>query len=189
LSASRVTLVLGGGRSGKSRYAESLAETICRDPAGRVYLATAEPCDEEMRGRIAEHRRGRESRFVTLEEPLHLGAALRQLPSATRVVLLDCVTVWLGNLLFHLPHEAERAAEVATLLQVLESPPVDLVLVSNEIGLGVIPADSQTRTFRDLAGRLNQDLAARADRVVLVVAGIPVRIKGRLPRLQREVRL
>jgi adenosylcobinamide kinase/adenosylcobinamide-phosphate guanylyltransferase len=189
LKVPKLTLILGGGRSGKSRYAESLAESICRDPAKRVYLATAEPCDEEMRHRIAEHRKGRESRFVTMEEPLRLGATLRQLPPGTRVVLLDCVTVWLGNLFFHLPHEAERAAEVADLLKVLESPPVDMVLVSNEIGLGVIPADSQVRAFRDMAGWLNQDLAARAARVVLMVAGIPVRIKGRLPRLQGEVQL
>ena len=188
MSASRVTLVLGGGRSGKSRYAESLAQAICREPAGRVYLATAEPCDEEMRRRIADHRRVREARFVTVEEPQRLGAALRRIPPGTRVLLLDCVTVWLGNLLFHLTREAERAAEVAALLEVLEDPPCELVLVSNETGLGIVPADPQTRAFRDLAGRLNQDLAARADRVVLVVAGIPVRVKGRLPRLQREER-
>jgi len=189
LNSPRVTLVLGGGRSGKSRYAESLAQATCREAARRVYLATAEPCDEEMRRRIAAHRREREARFVTLEEPLRLAAALKRLPSVTRVVLLECVTVWLGNLLFHLPQEAGRAAEVAALLDLLEAPPCDLVLVSNEIGLGIVPADPQTREFRDLAGRLNQDLAARADRVVLVVAGIPVRVKGRLPRFKMEERI
>ncbi len=188
MMASRLTLILGGGRSGKSRYAEALARAASPEATSRVYLATAEACDEEMRRRIANHRRDRGDEFLTMEEPLDLAGALRRLPQETRVVLVDCVTVWLGNLLYHLPEERERAEALAALLQVLENPPCPVILVSNETGLGIIPGDPLSRAFRDLAGRLNQDLAAAADRVVLMVAGIPVRVKGDLPPLESGTR-
>lgn len=181
MTASHLTLVLGGGRSGKSRYAEALARQASPEAASRVYLATAEAFDEEMRLRIATHRRNRGDEFVTVEEPLDLAGALRNLPQGARVVLVDCVTVWLGNLLHHVTDPEERAAALADLLEALEDPPCPVVLVSNETGLGIIPGDPVSRAFRDLAGRLNQDLAARAERVVLMVAGIPVRVKGDLP--------
>lgn len=176
-----VVLVTGGARSGKSRHAEALA--LRRpDPA---YVATAEAMDAEMAERIRRHREERGDRFVTVEEPQRLARALAGLPAGCGVAVVDCLTVWLGNLL----HAAERGGaelsarpddhpEVAALLALLDSPPRDLVLVTNEVGWGVVPATPLGRVFRDLAGRVNQAVAARADRVVLLVSGVPMTVKG-----------
>ena len=168
-----VTLVLGGARSGKSAYAESLV-------AGprAVYVATAEAIDSEMEERIARHRaRRRGAGWTTVEAPLDLAAALRAQAPGASGVLVDCLTVWLGNLM-HAGRDIDR--EAGSLLESLAAPPapsVPIVLVANEVGLGVVPDNPMARAFRDHAGRLNQALAARADRVVLVTAGIPLVLK------------
>ena len=165
-----VTLVLGGARSGKSAYAESLFAE-----AGAVYVATAEAIDDEMGERIARHRARRGAGWTTVEAPLDLAAALRaHAPGASGGVLVDCLTVWLGNLM-HAGRDIDR--EAGSLLESLAVPPVPVVLVANEVGLGVVPDNPMARAFRDHAGRLNQALAARADRVVLVTAGIPLVLK------------
>ncbi len=168
-----VTLVLGGARSGKSAYAESLVAG-----PGAVYVATAEAIDDEMGERIARHRaRRRGEGWATVEAPLDLAAALRAHASgASGGVLVDCLTVWLGNLM-HAGRDIDR--EAASLLESLAVavPPAPVVLVANEVGLGVVPDNPMARAFRDHAGRLNQALAARADRVVLVTAGIPFVLK------------
>ena len=164
-----VTLVLGGARSGKSAYAESLV-------AGPrvVYVATAEAIDDEMGERIARHRGRRGAGWTTVEAPLDLAAALRTHAPGASGVLVDCLTVWLGNLM-HANRDIDR--EARALLESLAVPPVPAVLVANEVGLGVVPDNPMARAFRDHAGRLNQALAARADRVVLVTAGIPLVLK------------
>ena len=165
-----VTLVLGGARSGKSAYAESLVAG-----PGAVYVATAEAIDDEMGERIARHRVRRGEGWTTVEAPLGLAAALRaHAPGASGGVLVDCLTVWLGNLM-HAGRDIDR--EAGSLLESLAAPPVPVVLVANEVGLGVVPDNPMARAFRDHAGRLNQALAARADRVVLVTAGIPLVLK------------
>ena len=165
-----VTLVLGGARSGKSAYAESLVAG-----PGAVYVATAEAIDDEMGERIARHRARRGAGWTTVEAPLDLAAALRACaPAASGGVLVDCLTVWLGNLM-HAGRDIDR--EAGSLLESLAVPPVPVVLVANEVGLGVVPDNPMARAFRDHAGRLNQALAARADRVVLVTAGIPLVLK------------
>ena len=164
-----VTLVLGGARSGKSAHAESL---VARP--GAVYVATAEAIDDEMGERIARHRARRGAGWTTVEAPLDLGAALRAPPSDASGILVDCLTVWLGNLM-HAGRDIDR--EAGSLLESLAVPPVPVVLVANEVGLGVVPDNPMARAFRDHAGRLNQALAARADRVVLVTAGIPLVLK------------
>lgn len=168
-----VTLVLGGARSGKSAYAESLVAG-----PGAVYVATAEAIDDEMGERIARHRARRDGAgWTTVETPLDLAAALRaRAPGASGGVLVDCLTVWLGNLM-HAGRDIDR--EAASLLESLAVavPPAPVVLVANEVGLGVVPDNPMARAFRDHAGRLNQALAARADRVVLVTAGIPFVLK------------
>ena len=168
-----VTLVLGGARSGKSAYAESLVAG-----PGAVYVATAEAIDDEMGERIARHRaRRRGEGWTTVEASLDLAAALRAHAPGASGVLVDCLTVWLGNLM-HAGRDIDR--ETGSLLESLAGPPeppVPIVLVANEVGLGVVPDNPMARAFRDHAGRLNQALAARADRVVLVTAGIPLVLK------------
>lgn len=166
---SRLTLVLGGARSGKSRFAEGLA----RERGGpRTYIATAEAFDEEMRQRIARHRAQRAGDgWSTIESPLELCGILPR----EGLVLLDCVTVWLGNLMHH---GRDLPAEVAKLCAALEACPAEVILVSNEVGLSIVPENAMARRFRDEQGRANQALAAIADSVYLVVAGLPMKLKG-----------
>lgn len=172
LAMGSITLVLGGARSGKSRHAEELAETAA---AERVYIATAEARDAEMAARIAEHRARRGDGWRTLEAPLDLCATLAEAVQPDRAVLVDCLTVWLANLM-----AAGRDPNIETdrLLASLAAAPGPLVLVANEVGLGIVPGNALARDFRDHAGRLNQAVAAAADRVVLVAAGLPLVLKG-----------
>jgi adenosylcobinamide kinase/adenosylcobinamide-phosphate guanylyltransferase len=166
-----LTLVLGGARSGKSRYAEALIEEAA--PAA-LYLATAEALDDEMRERIRHHRARRGARWTTLEAPLDLASALMEAARPERPVLVDCLTLWLSNLLM-----AGRDAEAAIteLVQALPRLKGPAVLVANEVGLGIVPDNALARAFRDHAGRLNQAIAAEAQRVVLVAAGLPLVLK------------
>ncbi len=172
-----VTLVLGGTRSGKSRHAEALVES---QPGPRIYLATAQAGDAEMAARIAAHRARRDERWTTVEEPLDLAAALGQACGPDRAVLVDCLTLWLSNLL-----GAGRpvAAECEGLLAALPGLAGPVVLVSNEVGQGVVPDNALARTFVDHAGRLHQDLAAMAQRVVFMTAGLPRELKS-MPETQ-----
>jgi len=174
VATGRLALILGGARSGKSRRAEALALAWGGAP---VYLATAEPFDEELRARVGQHRAERAGRgWTTVEEPLDLPGALAREAVAGRTVLVECLTTWLGNLMVH---ERPVEPELERLLSWVDGyRPCDLVLVASEVGLGIVPENRMAREFRDLAGRLHQDLAARADRVELVVAGIPVVVKG-----------
>lgn len=164
-----MTLVLGGARSGKSAYAESLVAG-----PGAVYVATAEAIDDEMGERIARHRARRGAGWTTVEAPLDPAAALRAHAPGVSGVLVDCLTVWIGNLM-HAGRDIDR--EAGSLLESLAVPPAPVVVVANEVGLGVVPDNPMARAFRDHAGSLNQALAARADRVVLVTAGIPLVLK------------
>jgi adenosylcobinamide kinase / adenosylcobinamide-phosphate guanylyltransferase len=167
----RVLLVLGGARSGKSRYAESVIEATS---APALYLATAEPRDGEMAERIRRHRARRGRQWTTLEEPLDLAPSLIREARADRPILVDCLTLWLANLL-----EAGRAVEqeAAALVEALGALAGPVVLVANEVGLGIVPENALAREFRDHAGRLNQAVAARASRVVFVAAGLPLTLK------------
>jgi adenosylcobinamide kinase/adenosylcobinamide-phosphate guanylyltransferase len=164
-------LVLGGQRSGKSRFAEATVEASGKSP---VYIATATAGDEEMRARIAAHRAGRRSDWLTVEEPLELAAALGAAGRPGRVVLVDCLTLWLSNLL-----AANRPFEldVASLIAGLAALPCPAVLVSNEVGSGIIPDNALARSYADALGILNQRIAAAVDRVVLMAAGLPILIK------------
>jgi len=180
------TLVLGGARSGKSAFAEGLA---CASGKEVVYLATARPGDAEMCARIAHHRRQRPPHWTTVEEPLALAAALRQWCTPGRLVLIDCLTLWLSNLMFddavHYPDVGEIALparfidERASLLHALSDASADVVLVSNEVGMGIVPYGAVSRRFADEAGRLNQAVAQHCDHAVLLVAGLPLALKGK----------
>jgi adenosylcobinamide kinase/adenosylcobinamide-phosphate guanylyltransferase len=169
-SHSQLTLVLGGARSGKSRYAESLV-TACPPPW--LYVATAEPRDDEMRARIAEHRARRGADWRAIEAPRDLAGALDR-NSAGGAVLVDCLTLWLSNLMLA---DGDIEAESARLETALSGVAGPLVLVSNEVGSSIVPDNALARRFRDAQGRLNQRIAARADRVVLMVAGLPLVVK------------
>jgi adenosylcobinamide kinase/adenosylcobinamide-phosphate guanylyltransferase len=164
-----MTLVLGGARSGKSRHAEGLIEA---EPAPWTYVATAQGWDDEMRARIAEHKARRSRNWRTVDAPLDLAAVIAANDGGP--ILVDCLTLWLTNIML-----AERhvAAERAALIDACRRAAGPLVLVSNEVGFGIVPENALARRFRDEAGRLHQELAAIADRVVLVVAGIPMQVK------------
>ena len=166
----RVSLVLGGARSGKSVHAEALIEAA----GGGVYLATAEALDAEMQDRIRRHRARRGARWTTREEPLAIAAALADRTLAACPVLVDCLTFWLSNLI-----AADRDIERETdaLVDALAQRRAPVVLVANEVGLGIVPENALARRFRDAAGRLNQGIAARADRVVFMAAGLPLVLK------------
>lgn len=165
-----LTLVLGGARSGKSRHAEALVEAL---PAPWVYIATAQAYDDEMRARIAEHRARRSQDWRTVDAPMALPEALRAAPPG-QPVLVDCLTLWLTNLIL-----AERDIAIATgeLMAACREAQGPIVLVSNEVGLGIVPDNALARRFRDEAGRLHQRLASQAERVVFMVAGLPMQVK------------
>ena len=165
-----LTLVLGGARSGKSRYAESLI-TAARPPW--TYIATAEAGDEEMAARINAHRERRGSCWRTIEAPREVTAALAECETSS--VLVDCLTLWLSNLM--LAH-ADVDREIARLENALLATKAQVVLVANEVGLGIVPEHPLGRQFRDRQGVLNQRMAAQSDRVVLMVAGLPLIVKG-----------
>jgi adenosylcobinamide kinase/adenosylcobinamide-phosphate guanylyltransferase len=168
----RLTLVLGGARSGKSRHAERLVETAA---SCGTYIATAEPGDAEMRARIAAHRARRGAFWRTVETPLMLAGSVAAETRPERPVLVDCLTLWLSNLMLK---EARLDEEFATLRAVLRDAAGPVVLVANEVGLGLVPETPLGRRFRDAAGWLNQDIAAIADRVVFVAAGLPLVLKA-----------
>jgi adenosylcobinamide kinase / adenosylcobinamide-phosphate guanylyltransferase len=163
----RLTLVLGGARSGKSRYAEALVEALAPP---WVYVATAQPFDDEMRERIAAHRARRSAEWRTLDAPLDVASAIRS-AHAHAPVLVDCLTLWLTNLALG-AQDARAAVEDLRAASRDRSGPV--VLVSNEVGLGIVPENALARRFRDLAGEMHQSIAIDAERVVFMVAGLPV---------------
>jgi adenosyl cobinamide kinase/adenosyl cobinamide phosphate guanylyltransferase len=169
---SDVTFILGGARSGKSRCAEGLIMAL---PPPWLYVATAEALDEEMAQRIAAHRARRDANWRTIETPRDLAAVLSG--EATLPVLIDCLTLWLSNVMLA---DADLEAEMTRLETALAAMTSPAVLVANEVGFGVVPDHPLGRRFRDLQGLLNQRIAARADRVVLMVAGLPLALKGNL---------
>jgi adenosylcobinamide kinase/adenosylcobinamide-phosphate guanylyltransferase len=187
------TLVTGGARSGKSMHAEQLALASGKE---LVYIATAQAYDAEMAVRIGLHRERRDQsgssstdvRWITVEEPLALGDALTQWCGPQRLVLIDCLTVWLSNLLFFEARDYPEIGRIdppvcfaeqrALFLQALEQAGGDVILVTNEVGMGIVPQGAVSRWFVDEAGRLNQAVAAICDKALLVVAGLPLTLKG-----------
>ena len=169
----RLTLILGGARSGKSRHAETLIEASGLSP---YYIATAEALDDEMSARIAKHRERRGKRWQTIEEPLALSETLAQVNAEDRALMVDCLTLWLTNLMMH---DLAVEDEVAELLASLDGLDGAAILVSNEVGQGVMPANRMARRFIDHAGRLHQELAKKADQVLFMTAGVAQQLKPR----------
>ncbi len=173
-----VTLVLGGVRSGKSRYAQSLAEqSECV-----AFIATAEiRDDEEMQQKIARHRSERPACWTTIEEPLKLADSISTAAAGCDAILVDCLTLYASNLMEAYELSPSIHEQLDQLCMVLLSVPCHVILVSNEVGSGVVPAYALGRRFRDLVGEINQRVAARADTVLLMVAGLPLALKGSVP--------
>jgi adenosylcobinamide kinase / adenosylcobinamide-phosphate guanylyltransferase len=189
----KLTLILGGARSGKSSYAEERAKDVGGDNV--LYVATSETKDEEMQQRVEKHRAERPSAWKTVEAPRNVAQALRQERSAAKVVLLDCMTFLVANYLmdaagpendpFDAPRsdpfdtqiEADVVAEVEAIIDFMKETDAEMLVVSNEVGLGVVPPYELGRAYRDILGRANQILARHADEVLLLVAGIPMKVK------------
>ncbi|MCB2193830.1 MAG: bifunctional adenosylcobinamide kinase/adenosylcobinamide-phosphate guanylyltransferase [Deltaproteobacteria bacterium] len=174
--ATHSVLILGGAKSGKSSYAQALAEGW----GGRlVYVATAQAHDQEMTKRIARHQADRGDAWSTLEEPLGLEAALKDADGPDTVFLVDCLTLWLSNLVLGAELDDEQvSARGEALTGLLPSLEARIILVANEVGLGIVPENALARRWRDLAGSLNQRLARACDAVLLITAGLPLALKG-----------
>lgn len=168
-------LVLGGARSGKSRFAQAWAEAL---PGDLVYIATAQPLDTEMAQRIARHQHDRGPRWRTVDAPLDLPDAILTQSGADRVVLVDCLTLWASNLLFA---DRDALAALDALEQAVCRAAGRVIFVSNEVGLGIVPDNALARRFRDMAGDINQGVARFADRVIFVAAGLPLTLKPAPP--------
>lgn len=166
-------LILGGARSGKSRYAEALAHKTGKP---KLYLATSEHTDAEMSARIARHQADRsEAGWQTREEPLDIVPIITDAAYANHVILVDCLTLWLGNLMHY---EKNHDAYIAALREALTTTTAEIILVSNEVGLGIVPESKLARDFRDAAGLLHQRIGEVAQVIILMVAGYPMRVKG-----------
>jgi adenosylcobinamide kinase / adenosylcobinamide-phosphate guanylyltransferase len=172
---SKVTLITGGARSGKSRFAERLASEY--QPL-RGYLATGQPGDAEMSERISRHRARRGEEWRTIEEPLEVIASLHGNDGRFNVILMDCVTLWLSNMLFrHDGGAADVLPQVANFTATFNDLKTPLIIVSNEVGMGIVPEHPLARTFRDLAGEANELIAAKADEVYVTISGLPLKLK------------
>ena len=171
----KIFYVTGGARSGKSSFALQLAKPY----KNRLFLATAEPFDGEMVQRIGKHRVERGEQFTTVEEPLALDCALRALPAGTEVVLLDCLTVWAGNLMHYAEGkgEGEMEQQIERFLEALRHLPCDIIVVSNEVGMGIVQENAMARRFRDIAGIINQRVALLATEAWLLCSGLSLRLK------------
>ena len=175
-----VTLVLGGVRSGKSRYAQRLAEHLDEGRTPVVFVATAKAVDDEMRRKIDRHREDRPASWRTIEEPLELARIIAE--SEAEVLLIDCLTIFAASLMEAEPDDLLDGTDlrVEALCQALANAPCRIILVSNEVGSGVVPAYPMGRRYRDLLGEINQRVARVADDVILMVAGLPLALKGHI---------
>ena len=178
-------LVLGGARSGKSRHAQQLAQELASDSDKVLFVATAEAKDEEMKARIRSHRRDRPSSWRTLEAPRRVAQAISPAIKDARVVLLDCMTLLVSNVMLGQRESPDQStveesiqAEIDALLQLCRDQDTKFIVVSNEVGMGLIPTNTLGRQYRDLLGRVNQTLASHARQVYCMVAGIPVELKA-----------
>ncbi len=172
--AGKIYFITGGARSGKSAYAEKLARGLA---GKRAYIATAQALDAEMAAKIAKHRKDRGGAWDTYEEPLAVAELLRKLSNRYQVALLDCLTLWLSNVMAHTDGEGAVLSRLEDLVKAITDFGGMCIVVSNEVGLGIVPDNPLARKFRDLAGMLNQKVAQTADEVYFTAAGIPVKIK------------
>jgi adenosylcobinamide kinase/adenosylcobinamide-phosphate guanylyltransferase len=171
----RMILITGGCRSGKSRFASDFAN---QHFSKKLYLATCEALDEEMAQRIEHHKKMRGPEWQTVEEPIKIVEGIRQYEDGVEVILLDCITLWLSNLLTKGNTDLKIMDEINRFLEMIKQTPASLVIVSNEVGMGIVPVDPLGRRFRDLSGMANQRIAQVAETVIFMVSGIPIFLKG-----------
>ena len=171
---SKIVFVTGGSRSGKSRYA--LGKALKYKTRG--FIATAIPFDDEMQNRIEKHKAERENKFITIEEPYNLSKAISEFETKVEVIVIDCISVWLGNLLFKHGENKTEFNELNSFYEKLTNSKCDIIIVTNEVGMGIIPKNKLARHYRDLAGFVNQKLANIADEAILMVSGMSIKIKG-----------
>ncbi len=174
--AKKMTFITGGCRSGKSRYALDYAN---RHFSRKLYLATAEAFDEEMARRVALHQKARGPEWQTIEEPIEVVRRMEECVDKVEVILFDCMTLWLSNLLLKWHEESRVMDEVVRLTETIREIDTSLIMVSNEVGMGIVPNDPLGRQFRDLSGAANQRMTEAADTVVFMVSGIPMFLKGK----------
>lgn len=168
-----ITFIIGGARSGKSRFALELADNYAPF-CPKAYIATAQALDDEMKDRIEKHKRERSSEWATLEEPLNISTLISDINRSYDVILVDCLTLWLSNLLLN---NKDIENQIESFISSLSNIHCSLFIVSNEVGLGIVPDNALSRRFRDLSGYLNQKVASISDEVYLVTAGIPLKIR------------
>jgi adenosylcobinamide kinase / adenosylcobinamide-phosphate guanylyltransferase len=173
LNLKQVIMLTGGGRSGKSSEALRIADKFSK----KAFVATAEPIDDEMEDRIEKHRNERGTDYITVEAPIDIVGAVRSLPGDTEVVVIDCLTVWLANLMHKFGWDKENFREIDNLLDMLKNPPFNILIITNETGMGIIPINRETRHYRDVAGRLNQRVASVSSKVIFMVSGLPLVLK------------
>jgi adenosylcobinamide kinase/adenosylcobinamide-phosphate guanylyltransferase len=171
-----IIFVIGGCRSGKSTYAMQTAEKMAAEQ--KVFIATCVPQDDEMKRRVARHQKERSQNWVTVEAPLDLPQAIRQNSRTADVILVDCLTLWVSNLLMESEDENNIEETISQFINALEKAACPIVLVSNEVGTGIVPENRLARQYRDIIGLVNQAVAKTAGKVIWMVAGIPVTIKG-----------
>lgn len=171
---SELILITGGVRSGKSNYAQHLAKSFKRKV---IYIATAEALDSDMKERIGQHKKSRDKSWVTIEEPIGVLGAVRKLSADRRVMLLDCLTLFISNLILKGLSDKAVYSEVKSILKALNRKSEVVIIVTNEVGSGIVPDSKLGRRFRDLQGRVNQIVSGEADCVYLLISGIPVKIK------------
>jgi len=171
----KIILITGGCRSGKSRFALDYAN---RHFSKKLYLATCKALDEEMARRVENHKKMRGPEWQTIEEPVEIVDKIRQYGDKMEVILLDCITLWLSNLLMRENNDPKIMDEVDRLIDVIKQSQTSLIIVSNEVGMGIVPVDQLGRRFRDLSGMANQRIAQVAETVIFMVSGIPIFLKG-----------
>jgi adenosylcobinamide kinase/adenosylcobinamide-phosphate guanylyltransferase len=172
----KIIFITGGCRSGKSTYAMQTAEKVPAEQ--KIFIATCVPQDDEMKQRVARHQRERSQNWVTVEAPLDLPEAILQNNRKGDVILVDCLTLWVSNLLIEIGDENKIGDTISQLIKALEKATCPIVLVSNEVGTGIVPENKLARQYRDIIGLVNQAVAKTASKVIWMVAGIPVTVKG-----------
>jgi adenosylcobinamide kinase/adenosylcobinamide-phosphate guanylyltransferase len=171
-----IVFVIGGCRSGKSKYALDMAEQMPGDK--KIFIATCLPKDDEMKQRIARHQEQRSQTWTTVEEPVHLHESITKISQKTTVILVDCLTLWVTNIMLETGDENKIESHVSKLIHALATADGPVILVSNEVGTGIVPENKLARQFRDVMGQVNQAVAKTAGKVIWMVAGIPVTVKG-----------
>lgn len=191
----KLVFITGGARSGKSSFAERLAETLDKS---MIYLATAEALDDEMKQRVINHRKRRGNKWVTVEEPIDVERVIEEYDNSGYVILLDCLTLWITNLVLkggnpcspEEMHESDAVLNrVKALAEITRDSRADVIVVSNEVGMGIVPGNAVSRIYRDVQGRSNQVFARKADEVYFMVAGLPVEISAGARHLYKKLKL